>query len=339
MRTWSCALPRPVAPTPRVLAAAEALWAEVRRAPRYAGPTIARWLRGERSLGSKERPAVGDLVLGMIRHERALARLHPDPLEAWLGLCRGEIPDLDDPPEALAIACSVPDALGEEWLARLGPERAVTLARTLAGRAPLTLRVLREPVELPFPHRREGRAVIAEGRVHVESLACFQAGAVIVQDLGAQAIAEAAFIGAGTRVLDRCAGAGGKALALAAMGARVTAWDTRADALRELDRRARRCGLAIEIAEPRGTYDVALVDAPCSGTGVLRRHPENRWKLEFPVDAQRALVADARARAGVLVYATCSLARRENEAIVDGGWTRWPEEGGGDGFYAARISS
>jgi 16S rRNA (cytosine967-C5)-methyltransferase len=117
------------------------------------------------------------------------------------------------------------------------------------------------------------------------------------------------------------------------MGARVTAWDARTDALHELRRRADRSRLSIEIAEPAGTYDVALVDAPCSGTGVLRRHPENRWKLEFPVEAQRALVADARARASAVVYATCSLALRENEAIVDGGTTRWPEEGGGEGFY------
>jgi 16S rRNA (cytosine967-C5)-methyltransferase len=92
-------------------------------------------------------------------------------------------------------------------------------------------------------------------------------------------------------------------------------------------------------------YDLVLVDAPCSGTGVLRRHPENRWKLRFPVDAQRELLARARTLAPRVVYATCSLARRENEDLVRAvageplrETTSWPADGAGEGFYWAEVA-
>jgi 16S rRNA (cytosine967-C5)-methyltransferase len=146
----------------------------------------------------------------------------------------------------------------------------------------------------------------------------------------------------GARVLDLCAGAGGKSLALAALGARVQAWDVRTAALHELDRRARRAGLEVAIGPPRGRYDVVLVDAPCSGTGVLRRHPENRWKLRFPTDTQAELLARAMTMAPRVVYATCSLARRENEDLVRRvagnprrEATLWPAVG--EGFYWAEL--
>lgn len=333
MPVWSCALPSPAEPSPRVWRVIERIWAAMRADPVRAGPTLSAGLRAERALGGKERPVAGDVLTGLIRHERALARLHADPLQAWLRLCREGIPDLPDPAHALAVAASVPDWLGDEWERRHA--EPVALVRTLAGRAPVVLRVLREPVEIPIPHRREGRAIILEGRTNLDLLPAYREGRVAVQDLGSQAIAEAAFPGAGRTVMDLCAGAGGKSLALAAMGAKVQAWDTRRDALRELDRRARKSRLAIRIAPPDGRYDVALIDAPCSGTGVLRRHPENRWKFAFPTVIQRELMTHARCISDRVVYATCALTLRENEEIVPGGTTLWPEVGGRDGFYVA----
>ncbi len=333
MAIWSAALPLPEPPSPRVWRVVERVWAQMQANRAMAGPTLSRALREERSLGSKERPVAGDALTGLIRHERALARLHPEPLAAWWRLCTEGVPDLPDPPDALAVALSVPDALAAEWAERLGPEGALALARTLAGRAPVWLRALHPDAEVPVPHHREGAAIRLDGRANVNVFPDFRAGRLEVQDLGSQRIAEAAFLGPGCRVLDLCAGAGGKSLTLAALGAKVTAWDVRRNALHELADRAHRAQLPIEIAEPRGTYDVVLVDAPCSGTGVLRRHPENRWKLRFPIDIQRDLFQRARKMGGKVIYATCSLARRENEEIAGDGITLWPEPGGSEGYF------
>ena len=340
MRVWSSALPAPPELSPRVVRVVTEVWAAMRQNPAMAGPTLARALREARSLGSKERPLAGDCLLGMIRHEAALRRIDPDPIRAWLTLIDHGAPDLDDPPDAYAIATSLPTDLAAEWWRRLGPERAIDLARTLAGRAPVWLRVLRDPVDVAIPHTRFGAAIRLDARANLHTVPAFREGRIEVQDLGSQRIAEAAFPGAGGTVLDLCAGAGGKSLTLAALGARVTAWDVRPAALRELAERAARARLPVTIAEPTGTFDVVLVDAPCSGTGVLRRHPENRWKLRFPTALQASLLARARRLGGRVVYATCSLAERENEAIAAEalgmeGTTLWPEPGGSEGYFWA----
>jgi len=323
---------------------ARAIWAELRAAPHEAGPRLAAALRSARILGSKERPVAGDLLLGLIRHERALARLDPDPFTAWLRLAREGVPDLEDPPDAYAIATSLPDWLAAEWWERLGPEAALALAVRLAGRAPVQLRVLRDPVELPVPHLREGATITLQARVNLDLVPAYREGRVEVQDAHSQRVVERAFPGEGARVLDLCAGAGGKSLALAALGARVQAWDTRPRALAELQRRAGRAGLRVEVGPPRGRYDLVLVDAPCSGTGVLRRHPENRWKLVWPVDVQRRLLRSAFQLSDRVVYATCALTLRENERVAEAegevvrSETLWPVDGGGEGFFVAELT-
>ncbi|MES2643003.1 MAG: RsmB/NOP family class I SAM-dependent RNA methyltransferase [Myxococcota bacterium] len=350
---WSIALPRPPVPSPKLLRALAPLLAAMHARPSHAGPIVAQGLREIRAFGSKERPVAGDLLLGLIRHERALARIDPDPLTAWLRLAAEGPPDLPDPEpdpaKAYAVALSVPDALAAEWWERLGPQAAIDLARRLAGRAPVTLRVLREPVDLPVPHRRVGaHGLVLDGRANVQLLDAWREGRVEVMDLGSQAIVDFVAPTPGLRVLDLCAGAGGKSLALAALGADVQAWDVRPAALVELRKRAARANLAIRVGPPpspgKGRYDLVLVDAPCSGTGVLRRHPENRWKLRYPTDIQAQLLADARRLADRVVYATCALTRAENEALVRsvlGGEplreaTVWPDEDR-EGFYMAEV--
>jgi len=344
MRIWSCALPTPPVPSPWLVRTVTPIWERMRASPRHAGPTLSEALRVTRSLGSRDRRLAGDLLLGLIRHERALARIHADPFVAWTLLATDGPPDLPDEPDAYAVATSLPDDLAAEWWSRLGPDAAVTLARTLAERAPVALRWLGAEGDLPpFPVavRRVGaRGIVLEAGANVETWETFKDGRVIVQDLGSQALVDAVFPGPGARVMDLCAGAGGKSLALAAMGADVQAWDVRKEALRELEKRAARSGLDIRIGPPQGRYDLVLVDAPCSGTGVLRRHPENRWKLRYPVEAQREVLATARRHADRVAYATCALTLRENEEIVGGpGETLWPESGGRDGFFLARLSS
>jgi 16S rRNA (cytosine967-C5)-methyltransferase len=344
MPLWSIALPRPPVPSGRILGVVAPIRAEMVANPSHAGPILARRLREARALGAKERPIAGDLLLGLIRHERALARIHPDPLRAWLLLAERGVPDLADPPDAYAVALSLPEALATEWWNRLGEADATALAVRLAGRVPVALRVLREPGALPVPHRRVGpHGIVLEARTNVQILDAWRDGDVEVQDLGSQAIVDFAFPGEGATVLDMCAGAGGKSLALAALGARVQAWDIRPHALAELDKRAARAGLDIRIAPPEGRYDLVLVDAPCSGTGVLRRHPETRWRLGYPTDVQARLLREARQLGGRVVYATCALTRAENEDQVRAFGdplreaTIWPDDDR-EGFYMAELA-
>ncbi|MGQ9725316.1 MAG: RsmB/NOP family class I SAM-dependent RNA methyltransferase, partial [Tepidimonas sp.] len=177
-------------------------------------------------------------------------------------------------------------------------------------------------------------------RVALQGLDAFTRGAIEVQDEGSQLIA--ALVGArrGETVADFCAGGGGKTLALGADmrdTGRLYAFDTAARRIEALLARARRAGLthvhpmvlAHECDERlqrlAGKIDRVLVDAPCSGLGTLRRHPELMWRhtpatvAELATRQQRILSAAARLvrPGGRLVYATCSLLAEENEAVAD----------------------
>jgi len=162
----------------------------------------------------------------------------------------------------------------------------------------------------------------------------FTEGLAEVQDEGSQLIALACGAQAGQRIVDLCAGAGGKSLALAAAaggGAEITACDTSRARLSKLPDRARRAGADIatrllnapreaeEMLDLQGTADVVLVDAPCSGSGTWRRNPEGRWRLT-PERLDRVIALQQRVLdlaaplvkpGGRLVYAVCSLLTRE----------------------------
>jgi len=171
------------------------------------------------------------------------------------------------------------------------------------------------------------------GDADLTATAAWRAGRFEVQDLGSQLILAAADIRPGERWLDACAGAGGKTLQLAALvgpAGRVDAHDIRGVALAELARRAQRGGFAHIHPVPRlpddGAYDGVLVDAPCSGSGTWRRAPHLKWctaaaDIAAHAARQRQLLDRFAARVrpgGLLVYATCSLSREENEAVVAG---------------------
>ncbi len=194
----------------------------------------------------------------------------------------------------------------------------------------------------------------------------YLAGAVEIQDVGSQLILRMAGVAGNGTWLDACAGAGGKSLQLASLlgdGGRVIARDTRRAALEELEKRANRAGLSGRIsardeADPPAGFDGVLVDAPCSGSGTWRRSPHLKWVTT------RAAVLDAhtlqiellrqnaeRVRAGgLVVYATCSLCRTENQSVVDAflqgsrefevalaGRTLLPQSHDGDGYFVASF--
>ena len=176
-------------------------------------------------------------------------------------------------------------------------------------------------------------AVQAPLDADVTATEAFRSGQIEVQDIGSQLVLESAEPSPGGRWLDACAGAGGKSLQLARMlgpGGRVDAHDIRPAALRELGDRAARAGAGTIRIRTRvdgsEAYDGVLVDAPCSGSGTWRRAPHLKW-CTGPADAGRhsarqlgllSRFAAFVAPGGRLVYATCSLSRLENEAVVAG---------------------
>jgi 16S rRNA (cytosine967-C5)-methyltransferase len=258
-----------------------------------------------------------------------------------------------DPIDALAVETSLPRWLAARWAEQLGPDETRKLAAALNQRAPLTVRAnllkntrdeLRAILEAEGarvePTRWSPHALTFTGRTNVFALKAFKAGRFEVQDEGSQLVAEACGAKPGQLVVDACAGAGGKALALAAHMAnrgKIIACDRDGRRLDELRLRARRDGVhnweartvpegpagEPRLDDVRGKADVVLVDAPCSGLGALRRNPDARWRMdEAEVDSfpprQREILTRYAALVrpgGLLVYATCSISRRENEQV------------------------
>ena len=347
-------------------------------------------------------------LYGLVRTERGLVELMGTDAEIalWLGwlvlhglepeVAFGELPGPWDtlvedyealgsessPVDRLALRHSLSRDLARRLVRTLGDEEAYAFMLASDQRGPVHLRANRlkctrdelvarlgeEGIEvLPSEHLSDAVQVV--GRHNLEGLACFREGWFEVQDEGSQRLA-ALVEPDGGAVLDFCAGAGGKSLALAAAGAEVTALDVRGDALEELDRRATRAGATIQVhriaergplpdAVSERTFPRVLVDAPCSGTGVLRRHPEHRYLLRKGsirdyADRQSGILERACRLVeggGRLVYGTCSVLREENEGVVERFLDRHPGFGlvgdplrvaphtdGTDGFFGAVLA-
>lgn len=255
----------------------------------------------------------------------------------------------DAPEAALAVYASAPIGVAAELLRAFGDD-ARAFVDASARRAPVVLRVGRHQRDEAIrrlgsagveatPTRLAAAGVVVATGAPVDGHPALRGLAWELQDEASQAVAELVDAPSGGRVLDLCAGAGGKSLALVDRLPRVTvvATDVRARALDALRHRAReadvpratpgRPGLAVRLlddpsAPALGLFDAVLADVPCSGTGTWRRHPELRWRLDRLPELgvlQRALIrraADHVAPGGQLVYATCSVLPAENEDVV-----------------------
>jgi 16S rRNA (cytosine967-C5)-methyltransferase len=213
-------------------------------------------------------------------------------------------------------------------------------------------------------------ALVLEERQNVFITEAFKEGLFEVQDAASQIIAPFLRVEPGMRVIDACAGAGGKTLHLASLmknKGRIVAMDVEQWKLDELQKRARRAGVSnietrfIEssktIKRLENSADRLLLDVPCSGLGVLKRNPDAKWKLSMEFidkvkDLQQHILIDyclMLKSGGMMVYSTCSILSSENEKQVqkflkerDGQFElieekrTWPSEGF-DGFYMALI--
>jgi 16S rRNA (cytosine967-C5)-methyltransferase len=350
-----------VTPAARLQAAIE-LVDEIVAAARGGGAAadtlVARYFKTRRYAGSKDRRAVRELVY---RAVRAFPEPPPSGRAAMIGLAAADpelLPWFDGSPHGPA-----PVADGEKgvpvtgravppWLSgRFDPVVDLHDLASLSGRAPVDLRVnslrgTREQAAASFagaePTPNSPVGLRLPEAAPVDGTPAWDAGLVEVQDEGSQLLALAGEAKPEETVVDLCAGAGGKTLALAAEMAnsgRLIASDSDRGRLSRMPGRLTRAG--VTIVEPRllnpgrerealgdlvGKADLVLVDAPCSGTGTWRRNPELRWRLtaetlERNVKLQAYLLdlaVELLAPGGRLVYAVCSLLGEEGRGQAVG---------------------
>ncbi len=347
---------------------------EVLRLDHPADAVVSRYFRDHRQLGPRERATLAETAYGVLRRKllfEHLARSGTGPRERRLAILAFAGPRdflkaaLDDGEKRWLDQCDAvtPDQLMEPhrhnlpaWLAtdlqaQVGAQ-FWPLVAALNEPAPLDLRVnalvaKRDEVRAelkaagidarPTPHSPWGLRV--EGKPALTKLDAFTRGAIEVQDEGSQLLALLLQAKRGEMVVDFCAGAGGKTLAIGAAmrnTGRLYAFDVSAHRLDALKPRLARSGLSnvhpAAIAHERddrikrlaGKIDRVLVDAPCSGLGTLRRNPDLKWRQSpqalQEMAAKQAAILRSAARlvkpGGRLVYATCSLLAQENEAIA-----------------------
>ena len=340
-----------------------------------ADAVVARFFREHREFGSRERATLAETVFNILRQKLLFDHLAPSgsgSKERRLAILGFQGPRdflksaLNDSEKRWLDACDAvnrPDLLERhrhnlpEWLvtplkAQLGDE-FWSLAEALQQPAPLDLRVNSLVAKRPEMQAQLAQAAIKsiatpfspwglrlEGKPALNKLDAFTRGAVEIQDEGSQLLALLLDARRGEMVVDFCAGAGGKTLAIGAAmrnTGRLYAFDTSAHRLDALKPRLARSGLSnvhpAAIAHERddrikrlaGKIDRVLVDAPCSGLGTLRRNPDLKWrqspKTVQELASRQAAILEGAARlvkpGGRLVYATCSMLPEENEAIAE----------------------
>ena len=172
---------------------------------------------------------------------------------------------------------------------------------------------------------------VLNGAQHILTSPCFENGFVELQDAGSQLVSELIEINYNDKVLDMCAGAGGKSLAIscgAEMDATYYAWDINFDRMKDIDARSKRAGVKIEKViklSSKSFYNKIIIDAPCSGSGSWRRDPEGKWRLDEDilddyVKTQKELILKGLkllAPRGQILYITCSILDIENDKLID----------------------
>ncbi|WP_170333200.1 RsmB/NOP family class I SAM-dependent RNA methyltransferase [Ruegeria arenilitoris] len=355
------------------------------------------WARRSRFAGSKDRAAIRDHVFDALRHKRSFAA--QGGAGTGRGLMLGSVRAAGTDPSVLfsgeryapepidgtenarefisdAERYDIPDWLWPEFKQSLG-EEAEAAAMALQNRAPVHLRVnvaktdVAEAIGLleadgitAVEHPVCDTALeVTVGTRKISQCRAYTQGLVELQDAASQAVVAALPLQPGMRVLDYCAGGGGKALALAAhRGVQVYAHDANPGRMRDLPARAQRAGANISVltsddVEKKAPFDLVLTDVPCSGSGSWRRAPAGKWSLTaeqlkelFSIQTRILETASGfLKRDGTLAYATCSMLNAENEAVIatflkeNSDWSvgfqkTWLVTQGADGFFSAHLT-
>lgn len=356
------------------------------------------WGRENRYAGSKDRAAVRDHVFSVLRQKRSAAfaggggsaralvlgllrlqGIDPNKVFGAGGYAPAALTDLDadmpSEPAPEAVQMDLPDWLWTVWQADLG-EAAIQSAIALKSRGPISLRVnlrrgtpdaaiaalAQDGVIATRTANSETALQVTENERRIATSAAYLNGIVELQDLASQQAIAAMDTSAAYKILDYCAGGGGKALALVDISdAQVYAHDIAPERMVDLGPRADRAGVTVktigtqEISQ-HGPFDIVFCDAPCSGSGTWRRTPEAKWvmteeKLREFNGLQGEVIQNGAHHvgpSGTLVYATCSVLKAENHDVVErflsnaSDWTcvvqkqRLPDALG-DGFYFAIL--
>lgn len=378
---------------------------------KYADKVVAQVLKGDKRWGSRDRGFIAETSYEIVRWKRLYTTIAEvqEPFDkndlwrifaVWATLRGYSLPDwksFEGTPtrrikgkfETLRkerkYRESIPDWLDELGVESLGEKRWEQELKALNTMAPVVLRVnalktlpkllrntlLEEKITTQYLPKYPD-ALLLEQRSNVFTTDAFQKGLFEVQDAASQCVAPFTQVASGMRVVDACAGAGGKSLHLAAImqnKGQLIALDIHQYKLRELKRRAKRAGAHnIEtrlidstkvIKKLHQSADRVLIDAPCSGMGVLRRNPDAKWKIskEFieriVIEQQKILTQYAHMvkAGGKLIYVTCSILPQENELQISQFLSSeigqsfsletdrhlYPSVQGFDGFYMARL--
>ncbi len=371
----------------------------------YSDHVLERLLKSNPKWGARDRRLIAETVFDITRHWRLLLESlnsYPDPepssvvdaVDFYFYLKGSSRPDVEEQNKAYQtryetlLSSRVSRESVPDWLDAYGSEQLGTAVwskelETLNLPADVFLRantVLTTREKLQAILRKEDiesapvdgipDALKLSSRKNVFQSEAFKAGLFEIQDAASQMVAPFLEPGAGMRVIDACAGGGGKTLHIAAQmknAGRIIALDTEERKLTELLRRARRNKLSnIEartitstkvIKRLNNTANRVLIDAPCSGSGVIRRNPDAKWKLSLEmierlIGIQATILKNYSAMVkpgGIVVYATCSIFPAENQNQVaaflkdNDQFTLFeerkilPSETGFDGFYMAKL--
>ena len=365
----------------------------------YASKAVEQILKRDKRWGSRDRGFIAETIYDIVRWKRLYAEIAEvkEPFDranffrlfaVWAVLRGIALPDwkqLEDTPtrrvkgrfdelsKIRKYRESIPDWLDETGAKALGEAFWTKELHALNELAPVVLRTNTLKTTTPFLRKRlldEGidadlikgypHALKLKERANVFVTDAFKEGLFEVQDASSQLVSPFLDVAPGLRVVDACAGAGGKSLHLAALmenKGQLIALDIYANKLHELKRRAKRNGahnLETRLIESTKVIkklhkkaDRVLIDAPCTGLGVLRRNPDTKWKLSTAsldkiLQTQKELLRDYSKMVndgGKLVYATCSILPQENSKQVE--TFLQSEEGKGfsgyDGFYMALL--
>jgi len=374
----------------------------------YADKSVETALKKDSRWGARDRKFVAETIYEIVRWKRLYSEIaeikeHYSRENLWKifavwAVLRGiELPDwkyftkvpqrrikgkFDQAQKVRKIKESIPDwmdqmgeeELGKQWndeIRALNQQAPVVLrTNTLRTTKPQLKKILAQELVETSTDKNYTDALVLKERKNIFQTNAFKSGLFEVQDASSQLVAKFLEVKPGMRVIDTCAGAGGKTLHLAALmenKGQIMAMDIYAHKLKELKRRAKRAGAHNISCKPiessktikklKESADRVLIDAPCSGLGVLKRNPDAKWKLqpEFIENIKKTQAeilenyAKLVKKGGQLVYATCSILPSENEDQITAFLNKnkdykfikerkiLPSKSGYDGFYMALL--